>query len=215
MSKQKTKNQAAQEPAGAPNCSGGPPAKGAYKVGYRRPPAHTRFKKGRSGNPNGRLKGSANAKTIISRVINEKVTVREGDKARDMTKLEGMLQAHLVKAIKGDARSASLVINLVARLGLLADTETQHSPRWRRKTARFWQIICGAKLGLRKERPPINRRSKFMSDNSIATTSDDASVTTLNAVLRTDLASFVRKAFYTVSPRDSLLIQLACPSDLS
>ena len=31
---------------------------------------------------------------------------------RDMTKLEGMLQAHLVKAIKGGARSASLVIGL-------------------------------------------------------------------------------------------------------
>jgi hypothetical protein len=42
-----------------------------------------------------------------------------------MTKLEGMLQAHLVKAIKGDARSASLVINLIARLGLLADTENE------------------------------------------------------------------------------------------
>jgi hypothetical protein len=31
----------------------------------------------------------------------------------------------LVKAIKGDARSANLVIGLVTRLGLLADTETE------------------------------------------------------------------------------------------
>ena len=29
-------------------------AKGAYAVGYRRPPLHSRFKKGQSGNPNGR-----------------------------------------------------------------------------------------------------------------------------------------------------------------
>ncbi|MFY9835695.1 MAG: DUF5681 domain-containing protein [Xanthobacteraceae bacterium] len=73
----------------------------------------------------GRPKGRANAKTIVSRAINEKVTIREGDKARDVTKLEGMLQAHLVKAIKGDARSASLVLGLVAKLGLLADVERE------------------------------------------------------------------------------------------
>ena len=44
-----------------------------------------------------------------------------------MTKLEGLLQAHLVKAIKGDARSASLVIGLVTKLGLLADTDKETS----------------------------------------------------------------------------------------
>ena len=97
------------------------------KVGYRRPPKHTQFKKGQSGNPGGRPQGRANAKTIVSRAINEMVTIREGDKARDMTKLEGMLQAHLVKAIKGDARSANLVIALVARLGLLTDAEPETS----------------------------------------------------------------------------------------
>jgi hypothetical protein len=42
-----------------------------------------------------------------------------------VTKLEGLLQAHLVKAIKGDARSASLVIGLVAKLGLFADVEQE------------------------------------------------------------------------------------------
>ena len=95
------------------------------KVGYGRPPPHTRFKKGQSGNPNGRPQGRANAKTIVARAINERVRIREGETERAMTKLEGVLQAHLVKAIKGDARSANLVINLVTRLGLLAETENK------------------------------------------------------------------------------------------
>jgi hypothetical protein len=124
MSKKKMNSRAAPENTATP---GGVEhsADDDYKIGYGRPPEHTRFKKGQSGNPNGRPQGRANAKTIVARAINEKVTVREGDRARAMTKLEGMLQAHLVKAIKGDARSASLVINLVARLGLLADTENE------------------------------------------------------------------------------------------
>jgi hypothetical protein len=124
MAKRKIKARAA--PANLPAPGGAaPPATADYKVGYRRPPDRTRFAKGRSGNPNGRPQGSASAKTIVSRVIGEKVTLRDGDKARDVTKLEGLLQAHLVKAIKGDARSASLVIGLVAKLGLFADTEKE------------------------------------------------------------------------------------------
>ena len=107
--------------------AGGNGSDGNYDIGYRRPPRHTRFKKGQTGNPNGRPQGRANAKTIVSRAINEKVSIREGDKARDMTKLEGMLQAHLVKAIKGDARSANLVIALIAKLGLLTDAEPETS----------------------------------------------------------------------------------------
>src|SRR5580704_3397675 len=122
MVKQRMKQKAGPEAVAAP-AGGGEAAAPGKKVGYGRPPRHTRFKKGQSGNPKGRPPGSANAKTIVSRAISEKVTIREGDKARAMTKLEGMLQAHLVKAIKGDARSASLVINLVTRLGLLAETE--------------------------------------------------------------------------------------------
>ena len=121
MAKRRMKSKAAPDAFAAPNVE---PA-AADKVGYGRPPRHTRFRKGQSGNPNGRPQGGANAKTIVSRAISEKVTIREGETERAVTKLEGMLQAHLIKAIKGDTRSASLVINLVTRLGLLAETENK------------------------------------------------------------------------------------------
>jgi Family of unknown function (DUF5681) len=122
MAKRQTRHRATSQNPARSNRGA---AAGDYKVGYRRPPRHTRFEKGRSGNPNGRPQGAANAKTIVSRAINERVRIREGETERAMTKLEAMLQGHLVKAIKGDARSAGLVINLVTRLGLLAETENK------------------------------------------------------------------------------------------
>ena len=80
---------------------------------------------GQIGNPHGRSAGRPNTKTTIARVISETVPVREGDKTRQMTKLEAMLQAHTMKAMKGDARSASIVIRLVTRMGLLGEFETE------------------------------------------------------------------------------------------
>jgi hypothetical protein len=99
--------------------------KGDYEIGYGRPPERTRFKPGQSGNPNGRPVGRPSAKTTVARVINEKVSVREGQKTRNITKLEAMVQAHALKAIKGDARSASIVIGLIARMGLLGEQEDE------------------------------------------------------------------------------------------
>jgi hypothetical protein len=99
--------------------------KGDYEVGYCRPPTHSRFKSGQSGNPNGRPAGRASAKTRIERVINKKVSVRHGHKSRDITMLEAILHAHAAKGAKGDARSAGLLIGLLPRAGLLEEQGDQ------------------------------------------------------------------------------------------
>src|SRR5438045_2771148 len=40
-----------------------------YAVGYCRPPLHTRFKPGQSGNPSGRVKGSKNLKSLFHQTL--------------------------------------------------------------------------------------------------------------------------------------------------
>jgi len=99
--------------------------KGEYAVGFGRPPAQMRFKPGQSGNPKGRPIGRSNAKTTMARIINETIPVREGQKIRNMTRLEAMLQAHTVKAIKGDARSTVIILGVAKQMGLLTDEENE------------------------------------------------------------------------------------------
>src|SRR5262245_29021911 len=53
---------------------------GKYEVGYARPPLHSRFKRGQSGNPKGRPRGSRSVASVLHRILNEKVPAREGDK---------------------------------------------------------------------------------------------------------------------------------------
>ena len=48
-----------------------------YNVGYKRPPQETRFKKGQSGNPKGRPKGSINLLTLLNKVVNTPITLTD------------------------------------------------------------------------------------------------------------------------------------------
>ena len=56
-------------------------------VGFRKPPQHTRFRKGRSGNPKGRPKGSPNFATALEQALSEQVTVNEGGRRYSVSKL--------------------------------------------------------------------------------------------------------------------------------
>src|SRR5687768_6396759 len=68
----------------------------AEKVGYGRPPKHTRFKPGQSGNPRGRPKRTGNNKPLglmVRQLLTEPITVRDGDQIRQMSRLEVAFRA--------------------------------------------------------------------------------------------------------------------------
>ncbi len=82
-------------------------------VGYRKPPRHTQFQKGQSGNPNGRPKGSKNLATLISSVLKERVTITENGKRRTITKLEAMTKQLANKGASGDPKATQLLLGMV------------------------------------------------------------------------------------------------------
>ena len=84
-------------------------------VGYKRPPEHSRFKPGRSGNPAGRPPGTLNLETDLAQELSERIAVREGDRQLKISKQRAMLKAMVAKALKGDTRAAGLVLQLVAK----------------------------------------------------------------------------------------------------
>lgn len=60
-------------------------------TGYKNPPRHTQFQKGRSGNPSGRPRQSSNVYTLLRRVLMEPVIITEKSESRKVTKLEAIL----------------------------------------------------------------------------------------------------------------------------
>lgn len=95
-----------------------------YEVGYGKPPKHTRFTKGQSGNRKGRPKAARNLKAQVLQELEERITVREGTLERPITKQRAVIKAIVAKAIKGDMRAAHLLLNMVIPLQDAAAAQT-------------------------------------------------------------------------------------------
>jgi hypothetical protein len=83
---------------------------GDYEVGFGKPPKPTRFRKGHSGNPKGRPRGSKNASSLLDEALKEQVIVSENGRRRKVTKLEAILTQLVNKAAQGDHRAAQLLL---------------------------------------------------------------------------------------------------------
>jgi Family of unknown function (DUF5681) len=101
-------------------------AKGGDVVGYGRPPVHSRFREGQSGNPKGRPKGRCNIKSELKEIAAKKIVVRDGETERRVSLAAANLYAHGVKGAKGDVRSSNLFFSRMDKMGLL-DSENERS----------------------------------------------------------------------------------------
>ena len=88
-------------------------ASGNYEVGYGKPPKHSRFKKGQSGNPRGRPKRHQTPHALLQEALSAPITIREGEQMRTINQRTALFKALVAKAIKGDMRAASLVLKLM------------------------------------------------------------------------------------------------------
>ena len=102
------------------------PPRSDYRVGYGKPPEHTRFRKGQSGNPRGRPRGSESLARVLHRVLDEKIVVRENGERRKMTKLEAMLKQLANKGLAGDLRAIWEVLKLPAIGAAIEPSDVTH-----------------------------------------------------------------------------------------
>lgn len=82
-------------------------------VGYGRPPRHSQFKKGQSGNPKGRRPKSRNTSTLLAEELDKLITVKDGNGARRISKREALITSLVNDGITGKNQARQLLLRIL------------------------------------------------------------------------------------------------------
>jgi Family of unknown function (DUF5681) len=119
-----------------------------YVVGYGKPPLHSRFQKGRSGNPKGRPCGRKNMSTLPSDALNGSVIVVENGRRKKITKREAIVTQLVNKSASADLKATQMVLAMLSDLESRADASADPAPF----TEADQQVIQRIQARLRSEK---------------------------------------------------------------
>lgn len=97
----------------------------SYEVGYGKPPKHTRFRPGQSGNPMGRPRGAKNRsnripalneermKTVVQEEAYRVIAIRDGDRLVEIPVIQAIIRSVALNAAKGLQGSQRIFTDLL------------------------------------------------------------------------------------------------------
>jgi len=89
----------------------------AGKVGPGNPPEHSRFRKGVSGNPNGRPRKERSLKNLVEAELDAIVSLTENGRRVRLTKREVLAKKMVNDALTGDRKAQQALFRLVGDAG--------------------------------------------------------------------------------------------------
>jgi hypothetical protein len=103
-------------------------AASGYAVGYGKPPLHTRFRKGSSGNPRGRPRRKTDLASLLTAALDQP-TSSEGRNTG--TQREAIVAALVEKSASGDLQATKLLFELMRQIGPSAEppASPENDPR--------------------------------------------------------------------------------------
>ena len=129
-----------------------------YEVGYGKPPRNAGFKKGQSGNPRGRPRGSKNLSTLLTDALNEPVVVTEDGRKRKISKRELGVRQLVNKFAMAEAQATKILLGLMQERDRLAAEASAERPSL---SADDEKVIANLLKRLRGEDPemPVRREN--------------------------------------------------------
>jgi hypothetical protein len=95
---------------------------GDYEVGYGKPPRHTRFVKGQSGNSRGRPPNAKNFKTLLNDALNQPLIITENGGRRKVSKRQAIITQLVNHSATADFRAMKILLDIMREI------ESQNEP---------------------------------------------------------------------------------------
>ena len=121
----------------------------SYKVGPGRPPLHTRFQKGQSGNPGGRSTKSLPA--LLADALNETVVMTIDGRRRTITKREAIVTQMVDKSASADLRATKMLLDMMKDVEHKAVGDAAPPPEPRRLAAADKEVVQQFVARLRRQ----------------------------------------------------------------
>jgi hypothetical protein len=99
-----------------------------YEVGYGKPPLHSRFKKGQSGNPRGRPLFPKSLAADLLEAMNQRVVVAENGRRRRLTKRQAMIAQLVNKSATADLRATKMLLDMLREIETQAQAASPVQP---------------------------------------------------------------------------------------
>ncbi len=84
-----------------------------FDVGFGKPPKDFQFKKGESGNPKGRPKGSKNIRTLLNQELDAQLIIQEHGVNKSISKREAIIKRLVAESLKGNLRAQDLLFKQI------------------------------------------------------------------------------------------------------
>lgn len=120
--------------------------KGDYEVGYGKPPKHSRFQPGQSGNPKGKQMGKKGLKTDLAAELDAKQTIQINGKPVTGRRQQLLVMTLAARAAAGDLKAAQTLLPIIVQVLGIEDRGVD-----RRRLSPQDQAILDEVLGERAE----------------------------------------------------------------
>lgn len=100
-----------------------------HEIGYKKPPVHSRWKPGQSGNPKGRPRKTKDFEKLLDIELGRTLRITEGGQQVTLTKRELILKTLVNDALKGDPRALKMLLPFIAKQQIIEGFEPDAADR--------------------------------------------------------------------------------------